>query len=148
MPASDPRLEAWRALLQTRAECLRRIEDDLDRDDHVPLEQYDVLLELRHAPRGRLRLSDLAERVVLTRSGVSRLVARMEAADLVRRRRDEEDGRGRWAELAPAGVAALRRTWPAYRRAIRRHFGAHVTPAEARRLAAVLDRVRERTREG
>ncbi|HEX2036570.1 MAG TPA: MarR family transcriptional regulator [Chloroflexota bacterium] len=137
-------LAAWRAFLTAHAAAIERIERDLAaQGDLLPLTWYDVLLELHAAPQHRLRQSDLLRAVVLTRSGISRLVDRLEAAGLVCRQPNPDDRRGDLVVLTEAGRAALRRTWPAYARGIQEHFARHLTAAEAATLAAALERVRQ-----
>jgi DNA-binding MarR family transcriptional regulator len=140
----ETHLAAWRALLNAHAAALRAIERDLTRGGRelVPLSWYDVLIELLEAPGQRLRQRDLTSKVVLTRSGISRLIDRLEAADLVRREPDPADRRGDQIVLTDVGRAAVRRTWPAYARGIAQHFARYVHPAEATVLAAALERVR------
>jgi DNA-binding MarR family transcriptional regulator len=136
-------LAAWRAFLTAHAAAVGRIERDLDAaGDLLPLTWYDVLLELNAAPQRRLRQRDLARAVVLTRSGISRLVDRLAAAGLLRREPNPADRRGDLVALTEAGRAALRRTWPAYARGIQEHFARHLTTGEARLLAVALARVR------
>jgi DNA-binding MarR family transcriptional regulator len=136
-------LAAWRAFLNAHAAVVGRIERDLaGHGDLVPLTWYDVLIELLEAEGHRLRQRDLARRVVLTRSGISRLVDRLEAAGLVRREPNPADRRGDLLALTEAGRAAVRRTWPAYARAIQDHFARHLSDDEARVIAAALDRAR------
>jgi DNA-binding MarR family transcriptional regulator len=109
----------------------------------IPSDLYDVLLALDRAPDRRLRLSDLADHVVLSRSGLTRLVDRLEKQGLLRRERCPEDRRGAFAVLTEAGLDALRKAWPVYRDAIERHFVSHLQGEEAitlrRALARVLD---------
>lgn len=143
----DGRLAAWRALLNAHAATVGAIERDLAAGGHVPLTWYDVLVALSEAPGERLRLHELAERVVLSRSGLTRLVDRLEAAGLLRREACLTDRRGAFAVLSPEGTATLRRTWPAYARGIAEHFARHLTEADAETVATALERVRvgERT---
>ena len=142
----DPRLAAWRGLLNAHAAVVALIERDLARAEGalLPLTWYDVLLALVEAPERRLRLHELARRVVLSRSGLTRLVDRLEAAGLLRREPDPTDGRGAYAVLTDEGRAALRRTWPAYAAGIVEHFARHLTEDEARVIAAALGRVGSR----
>ena len=84
----------------------------------------------------------MAERVVLSRSGLTRLVDRLEAAGLLRREACLTDRRGAFAVLTPEGAATLRQTWPAYARGIEAHFARFLTTEEAEMIAAVLERVR------
>jgi DNA-binding MarR family transcriptional regulator len=137
-------LAAWRALLTAHAAAVGRIERELARagGDLVPLSWYDVLIELIEAPDRRLRQRDLARSVVLTRSGISRLVDRLEAAGLVRREPNPADRRGDLIALTESGHAAVRRTWPVYARGIADHFARHVGTDEALVLTAALERVR------
>ena len=140
-------LAAWRAFLTSHAAAIDRIERDLAAGgDLLPLTWYDVLLELDAAPDRRLRQRDLARMVVLTRSGISRLIDRLEAAGLVCSQPNPEDRRGDLIAITEAGRAALRRTWPAYARGIQEHFARHLTAGEAHTLAAALERVRDAAR--
>jgi len=140
----DAHLAAWRALLNAHARAVGRIERDLARagGELVALSWYDVLIELVEAPNRSLRQRDLAQRVVLTRSGISRLIDRLEAAELVRREPNPTDRRGDLIVLTDAGRAAVRRTWPAYARSIAEHFARYVRPEEASVLTLALERVR------
>lgn len=148
MSKGDVRLEAWRALLLAHSAALRAIEAEVRRTGTVPLAWYDVLLELRAArgqtvdePDGGLRMQELSDRVVLSRTRVSRLVDEMAAAGLVRKRQDAEDKRVNWASITEEGLRALELTAPAYRRSIERHFASHLSEDEARVIATALHRV-------
>jgi DNA-binding MarR family transcriptional regulator len=111
-----------------------------------PLSWYDVLLELSAAPGCRLRMHELASAVVLSRSGLTRLVDRLEKAGLLRREPDPEDGRGSFAVLTDEGVKTREKMWPVYARGIAEYFGAHVSDEEAEVLGRVLGRVRATAR--
>ena len=139
---NETKLAAWRALLNAHPTAITAIERDLAARQLVPLTWYDVLVALSEAPEGRLRLRELASRVVLSRSGLTRLVDRLEAAGLLRREPVPTDRRGAYAVLTPAGEATLRRTWPIYARGIVEHFARHLDDAEARVVTAALERVR------
>ena len=144
----NERLAAWEAFVYAHAAVIDRIERELTAAGVVPLGWYDVLVALAHAPGRRLRLHELAREVVLSRSGLTRLVDRLEAAGLLCRESDPTDRRGAFAVLTPEGLAAQQRAWPVYARAIAAHFGEHVTDGEARALARALDRVRAANRGG
>lgn len=145
----DVRLEAWRALLLAHDAAVRAIEADLRRAGTIPLTWYDVLLELQAARGGTasgggdggLRMQDLSDRVVLSRTRVSRLVDEMAAVGLVDKRQDSGDKRVNWASITEDGVRALEETAPAYRRTIERYFAAYVSEDEARVIADALHRV-------
>jgi DNA-binding MarR family transcriptional regulator len=95
--------------------------------------------EVRRAPGRRLRMSELGERALLSRTRVSRVVDELAAAGLADRQPDLADGRSSFAVLTPAGRNALRRAWPGYREAIRRRLGAHLTAPQCRQLATLLE---------
>ena len=117
---TETKLAAWRALLVAHAAAVGAIERELASADLVPLTWYDVLVALWEAPEHRLRLHELASAVVLSRSGLTRLVDRLEAAGLLRREACADDRRGSYAVLTEAGRAAQLRAWPIYGRIIRR----------------------------
>ena len=96
------------------------------------------LLELNAAPDRRLRMSELGQRTVLSRTRVSRVVDELAAAGLAERQPDQADGRSSFAALTPAGREALRRAWPVYRQAIHRQLTARLTPRQCRELAELL----------
>ncbi len=139
---SDTHVEAWRSLLNAHAAAVRGINRWLDENGGLPLESYDVLLELFYAPQRSMRLRDLGERVVLTRSGISRLVSRLEKEGLLERASVSGDARGVSARLTDQGEAAFRGTWPLYAAGIQRHFASFISEEEAALLAKILNRVR------
>ena len=139
-------LDAWRIFLQAHAAVISRIEEDLRRRGLVPLIWYDVLVAVASAPERRLRMSALADKLVLTRSGATRLVDKLEAGNLVRREQAGEDGRGSVVVLTPAGRQALRRAWPAYAEGINELFLSRLSRREVVTIAAALDRVRQAAR--
>jgi DNA-binding MarR family transcriptional regulator len=134
----DPEVAAWRGLLVAHSRLVPAIEADLRAAGQVSLSWYDVLLELNAVPGRRLRMRELGQRTVLSRTRVSRVVDELAAAGLAERQADQADGRSSFAVLTPAGRNALRRAWPVYRKAIRRHVGAHLTAQQCRELAALL----------
>jgi DNA-binding MarR family transcriptional regulator len=136
--ADDPAVAAWRGLLIAHSRLVPAVEADLRAAGQIPLSWYDVILELNAAPDRRLRMSELGERAVLSRTRVSRVVDELAAAGLAERQPDPADGRSSFASLTPRGRDALRRAWPVYRDAIRRRLGAHLTAEQCRELAALL----------
>jgi DNA-binding MarR family transcriptional regulator len=109
--------------------------------ERSPLSSYDVLIELYEAPEHRLRMHELAERVVLSRSGLTRLVDRLEAEGLLTRERSGTDRRGAYAVITEQGIAALRRTWPIYARGIAEYFAQWLTLEEAQILESAFGRI-------
>lgn len=90
-------------MLRAHAELTRELDAQLAREHNLPLSSYEVLLYLADAPEGRVRMSELAESVLLSRSGLTRLVDRLEREGLLKRERCESDARGLFAEITPAG---------------------------------------------
>ncbi|MBT2449646.1 MarR family transcriptional regulator [Streptomyces sp. ISL-43] len=121
--------------------AVRAIESDVQRDGRIPLTWYDVLLELKAAGEYGLRMQEVANRVVLSRTRVSRLVDEMVRAGLVDKLPDPHDKRASWAVITPEGADALRATAPVYMRSIRKHFSAHLTEEDAVVIARALFKV-------
>ncbi len=104
----DWRLQVWRGFLRAHAHLLTELEQDLQRHHKIGLATYDVLVQLAEAPQNRLRMSELADAVLLSRSGLTRLVDRLQRDGLVERRPDPGDARGLFTVLTDLGRAALR----------------------------------------
>ena len=143
MPARpDPAsLSAWRLLLEAHATVTELLENELVAERGLPLSRYDVLLNLAEAPDSRLRMQELSASVLLSKSGLSRLVDRMVEAGLVRRERCQDDRRGWFAVLTDQGRSALRRAAPVHLRGIQEHFTRHLEPEEVEAMTAALKRV-------
>jgi len=137
--SEDPAVAAWRGLLVAHSRLVPTVEADLRAAGQVSLSWYDVLLELNAAPDRRLRMSELGQRAVLSRTRVSRVVDELAAAGLAERQPDRADGRSSFAVLTQAGRNALRRAWPVYREAIHRHLASRLTAQQCRELAALLE---------
>ena len=140
--ADETDLAAWRALLLAHHRAVGAIESDLHRAGVIPLNWYDVLLELRAESEG-LRMQDLGARVVLSRTRVSRLVDELEAAGLVGRRPDPNDGRCTLAAITAEGERSFRAAAPVYLASIDEHFNRHLSGRERIVIATGLDRVVE-----
>jgi DNA-binding MarR family transcriptional regulator len=124
-PRLDPTArDAWRAVLTAQAHVVRRVERALADAELPPLGWYDVLWSLYKARGRRLRIRELADEVVLSPTGMSRLVDRVEAAGLLRREPCADDRRGAYAVLTDDGVACMRRMWPVYERELAAHLAA------------------------
>ena len=137
---SSDGLKAWRRLLTAHSRATAAIERDLEQAGVLPLAWYDVLYALYEAPENCLRMHELADAVVLSRSGLTRLVDRLHKAGYVSRAPCPEDRRGQHAVLTAKGRAALKKTWPVYQKSIGEHFASHFSDAEARRIAGLLER--------
>lgn len=134
-------VSAWRALLLTQSRVVRAIERDLDAAGAISLGWYDVLLELSAAPKGQLRMQDLAARAVLSRTRVSRIVTELGELGYVERRADPADRRAWLATITAEGRAVLRATAPKYLAGIDEHFNRHLTVADRRTIASALQKV-------
>src|SRR5262245_14101820 len=132
---------AWPALLTARALVVDRVERRLSEGGLPELAWYDVLWALERAPQGRLRMHELASQTVITRSNLTRLVDRLEAAGLVARERSGEDRGGGVAGLTAAGRQLRARMWKVYGRTIEELFDRHLAPEENAALRACLLRV-------
>lgn len=118
----DPRLGAWRSFIQAHARLLRRLDDELQETHGLSLAEYDALLQLVNAPDRRLRMSVLAERVLLSRSGITRLVDRLVAAGMVERSACVTDARGAEAALTGKGLDTLRTASRTHLDGVQRYF--------------------------
>ena len=138
---SHQQLLAWRQFLRAHALVTRRLESDLMTEQQLPLASYDVLVQLVEAPRRRLRMSELAERVLLSRSGLTRLVDRLEREGLVGREPCEDDARGLYSVLTDAGYERLRGATGTHLRGVAEHAMGRLDDDEARQLFAQLSRI-------
>ena len=137
----DPRLETWRTFLVAHAQVRRQLERELQAEQSLGLGEYEVLLLLMRGENRRLRMSDLADRLGLSRSGVTRLIDRMKGEALVERASCDTDRRGSWAMLTDAGYERLRRASPTHLRGVGEHFLDRIPPDELDALQRTLDRV-------
>ena len=134
-------LATWRAFLRAHAVVTRRLERSLAAADLLTLSELDVLIQLEEAGQQGLRLSDLADRVLITKSGITRLVERLIEDGLVERRQCADDRRVHHVSLTHAGRRALRRTIGTHLRDVAAAFSDHVGEAEAPLLRSILERV-------
>ena len=135
MRVPDETLGAWRAFLNAHALATRRINRDLTAAGLPDLTWYDVLWTLHRADGRRLRIRELADAVVLSSTGMTRFVDRLEAKELVGREAVPGDRRGAYAVITKEGIDLLRRMWPVYARGIATYFGPAVQDAAALRTA-------------
>jgi DNA-binding MarR family transcriptional regulator len=137
----DPdKMKTWRALQWAHTVILRKLERELEAEA-LPLSWFDVLIHLSEAPEGQMRMQDLAGSVILSPSGLTRLIDRMEKAGYVTRERTAADRRGVYAVIAPQGVAELERVWPLHLAGIQTYFGTNVHDEDVPQLYRALSRV-------
>ena len=134
-------MAAWAALLRTHATLVKILEGEIQQKTGLPLSWYDVLLELNAADGRRLRMQQLAERVVLSRTRISRVVDEMVGAGLVEKTSDASDRRSTFATITERGRTSLRAAAPVYLDGIRQHFTQHVRESELRAIRTGLERV-------
>lgn len=137
----DPRLEAWRTFLYAYAHIRRELERELQAEQGMGMGEYEVLLLLAYSPERRQRMSDLADSLVLSRSGATRLIDRLETQGLVDRVSCDTDRRGQWAQLSDAGYERLRQASPTHLHGIAEHFVDRIPADELEALNATLHRV-------
>ncbi len=136
------RVEVWRAFLEAHARIIDQLEHELADERALPLSWYDVLFQLSQAG-GRLRMQDLASRLLIPRSSLTRQIDRMEAAGLVGREPSEDDGRGTVAVLTQEGRLTLRRAAPVHLRGIEEHFARKLDGRDVAALKRVLAKLTE-----
>jgi len=136
--AADWRIDVWRAFLRTHSSVLRQLERDLVGATGMPLSWYDVLLQLAEAPERRLRMADLADKVLLSRSGLTRLVDRLQAEGLVTREPFPGDARGLYTVLTPSGLDRLRHAAPTHLSGVQAYWLSKFTDDELRALDGLL----------
>ena len=137
----DERHHAWPLFLEAYAVVVDLLDSELRRERGLPLAWFDVLVALAGAPEGRLAMNQLSDSVLLSKSGVTRLVDRMARAGLVARASCPSDRRVVFARLTPQGRVAFRRAAPVAFRGVAEHFAAHLSAAEEQALAAAFTRM-------
>jgi len=138
----DPHREAWISIVQTHAAVTGRLQEALTGAELPPLPWFEVLATLDRAPEQRLKMGDLAEALVITRGGLTKLVDRLIKAGLLERTFCETDRRVSYATLLPAGVELLAEMRPVVRAELAAAFTANLSVAEADQLRETMDRIR------
>jgi DNA-binding MarR family transcriptional regulator len=134
-------MAAWAGFLRTHATLVRELDEELTREHGLPLSSYDVLIQLANAPDRRMRLSQLADAVLLSRSGLSRLVARLVDQGLLERVDCTSDARGAFAAITELGSARLDEARATHRSGVRLRFLERLSEAQQRQLAACWERI-------
>ncbi len=139
---SEREFAAWGGFLVTHRQVIAQLDAELEREHGLPLVSYEVLLHLADAPEHGLRMGELADRLLLSRSGLTRLVDRLAARGLVERHSCDLDRRGTYAQLTDEGRALFREARPTHLRGVREHFLDHIPARDLDRLAAIWQRIR------
>jgi DNA-binding MarR family transcriptional regulator len=138
---SELEMGAWAGFLRAHASLIRELDDELTRAHGLPLSSYDVLVQLANAEDDRMRLSQLADAVLLSRSGLSRLVARLVDQGLVDRIECTSDARGAFAALTEAGRAKLDEARETHRAGVRERFLDRLSEPQQRQLATAWQKI-------
>lgn len=133
-------LEAWRLFLEAHASVTRTLERELMDERRLPLTWYDVMVQLQEAG-GSLRMHELADRLLLSRSATTRLVERLEKRDLIERRACPEDRRGTHVVLTDGGLAVLRDAAPIHLSGVGEHFAERLTGSDTEALISALKKL-------
>jgi DNA-binding MarR family transcriptional regulator len=133
----------WRALLRAQKAVLDLLAREMEAATGLPLGWYEVLLHLQESPSGRLRMHELADSLLLSRSAVTRFVDRMESADLVERVQCPSDRRGLELVMTASGRQLFRKAGRVHLRGIQEHFAEHLTSEESAVLERAMTRVLE-----
>jgi DNA-binding MarR family transcriptional regulator len=133
-------LAAWRGLLRVHAALVKELDAELEARHGLPLTSYEVLRSLRKNPDGKLRMAELAEHALLSRSGMTRLIDRLEREGMVGRSTCDKDGRGCYAVLTQQGQAAVDQARSTYIAVVRTRFVRHFSIEEMQDLAGLLAR--------
>jgi DNA-binding MarR family transcriptional regulator len=132
---------AWRSFLQTYATLLPILAQELQAEHKLPLTWYDVLAQLNSAPDGVLRMQDLAKAILLSQSGLTRLLDRIAAAGLVERLPCPDDRRGTYAVITEQGKEVLAQALPSHIRSIETHFLSHLDAADIQALHTAFAKI-------
>jgi DNA-binding MarR family transcriptional regulator len=145
-PLESSKGSTWALFLTAHAVLVEKIEERFSTAGLPPFGWYDVLWGLERAEGQRLRMHELAEKTVISRSNLTRLVDRLEAAGLVVRERAPEDRRGAFAVLTAQGRAMRRKMWPVYSAAIKEFFEDHISEQEGVEFGGALRRILQSAR--
>jgi DNA-binding MarR family transcriptional regulator len=138
---SDTEMRAWQALLHAYHQVVGTLDDELRVEHGLSLPAYDVLLRLARSSEGALRMTDLAEKVLLSPSGLTRLVDRLVARGLVQRRTNADDARVTLACLTAPGRRLLREAARTHLGGVRRHFTGLLSESQLRNIASGLETI-------
>jgi DNA-binding MarR family transcriptional regulator len=141
----EEELAAWRGMLRAHAQLVKTLDAELAREHDMPLSSYEVLLYLNDSATGRMRMSELADSVLLSRSGLTRLVDRLERDGLLKRERCDSDARGFFAEITPEGRRAFAAARKTHLDGVRRVFLSRFSREELRTFGDLWERLEAST---
>jgi DNA-binding MarR family transcriptional regulator len=138
---NEEELAAWRGMLRAHAELTKELDAELAREHNLPLSSYEVLLFLADAPEGRMRMAELADSVLLSRSGLTRLVDRLQREGLLKRERCDSDARGYFAEITPKGRRLFDEARRTHLDGVRARFLSRFSRDELRAMGALWEKL-------
>ncbi len=134
-------LDTWRGFLFANAKVVRALDTDMIEQHDLSLTWFDLLSRIKQAPGQRLRMHQLEEASLFTRSGITGLADRLEKAGFVRRERSAEDRRGVYLAITQAGIDKIDEVWPDHELSIQSYFGRHLDPQGTKALQAVTENI-------
>ena len=134
-------IDAWRGFLFAHSQVVRALDADMREGHDLSVVWFDLLSRINQAPNQRLRMHELEEASIFTRSGITGLADRLEKAEFVRRERSVEDRRGVYLALTEAGKDKINEVWPDHQLSIQNHFGRFLDPEGAEALKALTDHI-------
>ncbi len=137
-------LKAWEGLVETHSRAMVQIERQMDKESPLPLHWYDILFVINRTSEKRLRLGDIADLIITSRSALTRSVDKLEVAGLIKKTKCKEDGRGQYAAITNKGHRLLKEAWGTYRQSINNYFGQYLNKEESLMLAQILSKVDKR----
>lgn len=138
---TENQIDVWGMMLRIHSNALISIESDLSRSGRISLVKYDVLLVLRKSADKKLRMSEIAEKCVLTKSGLSRCIASLEKEGLLEKEVCESDGRGYFAKITKKGEKTLKEAWPIYKNGIEEYFLKNLDDSEIAQMGKLFERI-------
>jgi DNA-binding MarR family transcriptional regulator len=137
----DKKINAWHTFLKAHSVVIGALEREIMKDQHLPLNWFDVLVWLGHAPDGRMRMQVLADSIYLSNSGLTRLLNRMTTAGLVERQNCAQDRRGWYAVITAKGREVLERVTPGHQRGVQSHFFDRLSDKDIRELHRIMAKI-------
>ena len=134
-------LDTWRGFLFANAKVVRALDTDMIEQHDLSLTWFDLLSRIKQAPGQRLRMHQLEEASLFTRSGITGLADRLEKAGFVRRERSAEDRRGVYLAITQAGIDKIDEVWPDHQLSIQNHFAQHLDPEDVKALQATTQKI-------
>lgn len=134
-------LDTWRGFLFANAKVVRALDTDMIEQHDLSMTWFDLLSRIKQAPGQRLRMHQLEEASLFTRSGITGLADRLEKAGFVRRERSAEDRRGVYLAITQAGIDKIDEVWPDHQLSIQKHFGEHLDPEDVKALQATTEKI-------